>query len=166
MATEFQDFLRQRTAGSGIKDRIRHRVEWLDAMLALRTEIVGWVSTSDSDQLIELIEYKIMRAESRLGVYDAYALKLRLDFDEVDILPVGRYSIGPLSGEVRGALAAIAAGDNSISGRVDISGRDRKYMLFRFGERPADSWYVVDKEVRASLFDRARLLTILQDLWS
>jgi hypothetical protein len=166
MPLDFQEFLKQKTAGSDIRERNRSRMEWVEALNRLHEQIRNWLRQADPEGLLEVVPYEIQRGESRLGVYDAPALKVRLNADEVDVLPVGRYAIGPLSGETRKALPGIAGPDGPAAGRVDITDGEHKYMLFRDSKVDPDRWFVLTEGAKLEEFDRARLEAILQDLWS
>src|SRR5947209_19782173 len=96
MSTRFQEFLRQRSEGSDLKERARRRREWLGALKSLLDTVRDWLREAEQDDLLELVPYEVERVEGRLGVYDAPALKIRSGTDSIDVLPVGRYAIGPL----------------------------------------------------------------------
>jgi hypothetical protein len=168
MPTDFQEFLRQKTAGSDIRERRHDQTEWVGALYRLLDQIEGWLHAADPDGLLEIESYEVQRGESRLGLYDAPAMKIRLDADEVAILPIGRYAIGPLSAETRQALLEVVGTEGSLAGRVDIANWDgeRRFRLFRDIQGDVDRWFAVDDRSAVSVFDRARLEAILQDLWS
>lgn len=166
MPIDFQEFLRQKTAGSDIRERNRNRMEWLGALGRLLDQIRDWLRAADPEGLLEVEAYEVQRAESRLGIYDAPALKIRLSADEVDILPIGRYAIGPLPAETQKALLGAAGTDGPAAGRVDITDGERKHMLFRNIKSNPECWFAVNDKSEVNLFDRARLEAILQDLWS
>lgn len=100
MLTSFQEFLRQKVDISALKDRNRSRMEWLGALNRLFEQVREWLREADPDELLEIVPYEVERAEKRLGIYDAPALKIRLGTNSVDILPMGRYAVGPLSLEL------------------------------------------------------------------
>jgi hypothetical protein len=161
MPTNFQEFLRQKTEGSDIKDRRRNRAEWLAALDRLYDQIRGWLHEADPEELIEIVTYEVERVERPLGVYDAPAMKLRLGTDSVDVRPVGRFSMGLLASQmINGHLK----GGGPAAGRVDITNGERKHLLFREVEGEEDRWYAVDDHSRVEPFDRHRLEAILQDL--
>jgi hypothetical protein len=86
MQTSFQEFLRQKVEGSDWKDRSRIRGEWLGALNRLLDQIRDWLKESDPENVLELITYEVERVEGRLGVYDAPALKIRLNTDAAEVL--------------------------------------------------------------------------------
>lgn len=166
MPTTFQEFLRQKAEGTSSRDRIRHRDEWLGALNRLFDLIRNFLRQADPDDLLEIVPYEVQRVENRLGVYDAPAMKIRLGTDAVDLLPVGRFSIGHLSVHSLGAsLGEIGEGD-TLAGRVDITNGERKYLLLRSMEGDQERWFAVDAYSGATLLDRERLEEILRDLLS
>src|SRR4051812_17764722 len=153
MPIDFQEFLKQKTAGSDIRERNRSRMDWLGALNRLNEQIRDWLRAADPEGLLEVVPYEIQRAESRLGIYDAPALKIRLNADEVDVLPIGRYAIGPLSAETHKALLGVAGTDGPAAGRVDITDGEHKYMLFRDSKSDPERWFAVTERSEAQLFD-------------
>ena len=101
-----------------------------------------------------------------VGLYNRPA-KIRLGINSVDVLPVGRYSVGPLSLELLKAIPGNAQrwGDFS-GGRVDITNGERRHLLLRGIEDGQDHWYTVGEPLSPAAFDRKRLEEILQDLLS
>ncbi len=166
MSTGFQEFLRQKADGSGVRERNRNRGEWLSALNALFEQIRDWLRAADPDDLIESVPYEVQRVEGHLGIYDAPALKIRLGAEEVDVVPVGRYAIGPWTAQSMKSLLGIEGTDGPVAGRVDITNGERKYLLLRDASTGKDRWYAVDEYSRAALLDQARLEKLLQDLWS
>jgi hypothetical protein len=166
MPTDFQEFLRQKSEGTGIRERNRNRSEWLKAVQELLTQIEDWLRAADTENLLEIMRYEVERVEDRLGVYDAPALKIRFGTDVVDILPMGRYAIGPFSARAIQSLRGAEGTDSPAAGRVDITNGERKYLLIRDISSGAERWHAVNERSEVFLFDRARLETILQDLWS
>jgi hypothetical protein len=166
MQTSFQEFLRQKVEGSDWRDRKRLRDEWLGALHRLLVQIRDWLNESDPEGILEYVTYDVERVEGRLGVYDAPALKIRLNADFAEVLPVGR-SV-PLPYYVQDQLSVPsnrqAWGDLS-GGRVDITNGERKHILLRSTQGGQDRWYAVMKDVTPPLpFDRACLEGILKDL--
>jgi hypothetical protein len=163
MPTSFQEFLRQKAEGTGIQERNRNRAEWLKALEGLLTQIEDWLRAADTEKLLEILRYDVERVEDRLGIYDAPALKIRLGTDEVDVVPVGRYTIGPIPAHVIQSRGT----DGPMGGRVDITNGERKYLLLRYNSRSGeDCWFAGNERLEVGLLDRGKLETILQDLWS
>jgi len=162
----FQDFLRRKAEGTDVRERNRNRDEWLKAINGLLDQIEEWLRAADAENLLEIMRYDVERVEERMGVYDAPALKVRLGTDEVDVVPVGRYAIGPLPAQAIKSLMGVEGTDGPAAGRVDITNGERKYLLLRDLTSGQERWYAVDERSKAVLFDRAYLEAILQDLWS
>jgi len=168
MLTDFQEFLRKKTEGSAWKERKERRVEWLGALNRLFAQIRGFLREADPEGLIEIVDYEVERVEERLGVYDAPALKIRLDTASADVIPVGLNSRKPLS--LMNLLAVPGNesrwGDLAV-GRVDVTDWERKHILFRSIQNGQDQWYVMMAE-KAGLtpFNRQSLEEILLDLLS
>jgi hypothetical protein len=121
MGVSFQDFLRQKSAGTNIQERNRTRTEWLKALRGLLERIEDWLRVADTENLLEIIPHKVQRSEERMGLYDAPALKIRLATDEIDIVPVGRYAIGPLPAQAIKSLIGVKGTDGPTAGRVDVT---------------------------------------------
>jgi hypothetical protein len=166
MPTTFQEFLRQKAEGTSSRDRIRHRDEWLGALNRLFDLIRNFLREADPDDLLEIVPYEVQRVEDRLGVYDAPAMKIRLGTDAVDLLPVGRFSIGHLSVHTLRRFQEENGVGETPAGRVDITDGERKYLLLRSMQGDQDRWFAVDEYSRAALLDRKHLEAILQDLLS
>ena len=166
MPITFQDFLRRKAEGTDVRERNRNRDEWLKAINGLLDQIEEWLRAADAENLLEIMRYDVERVEERMGVYDAPALKVRLGTDEVDVVPVGRYAIGPLPAQAIKSLMGVEGTDGPAAGRVDITNGERKYLLLRDLTSGQERWYAVDERSKAVLFDRAYLEAILQDLWS
>lgn len=166
MSTRFQEFLEQKAEEAGVRERHRQRSEWLVAIGGLLDQIREWLRIADSGNFLEIVPYEVERVEGRLGIYDAPALKIRLGTDEVDVVPVGRYAIGPLPAQTLNSALGIEGTDGPAAGRVDITNGERKYLLLRDGSTGQDRWYAFDDKSKAVLLDQAHLETILEDLWS
>ena len=115
MMTSFQEFLRQKVDISALKDRNRSRGEWLGAINRLLDQVRDWLGEADPDDLLEIVPYEVERVEKRLGIYDAPA-KIRLGINSVDVLPVGRYAVGPLSLELLKGIPGNAQRWGDLSG--------------------------------------------------
>jgi hypothetical protein len=167
MMTSFQEFLRQKVDVATVKDRNQSRGEWLAAINRLLDRVQDWMREADPDDLLEAVRYEVERVEKRLGIYDAPALKIRLGTNSVDILPVGRYSVGPLPLELlKGGPGDDKRWGDLSGGRVDITNGERRYLLLRSKENEHDHWYTVGEPPSPTPFDRKRLEEILQDLLS
>lgn len=164
----FQEFLRQKAGESGWKERIDGRAEWLKAIGWLFARIRALLQDADPSGILEIVEYEVERAEERLGVYDAPALKIRLGTASVDIVPAGRHAPKPIS---LMNLLAVRGNESSwgdlSGGRVDVTDGERKHLLLRSIQDGQDRWYVVmSNKAGVHPLSRESLEEILQDLLS
>ena len=168
METSFQEFLRQKVEGSDWRDRKRLREEWLSALHRLLGQIREWLKESDPEGVLEFVTYEVERVEGRLGVYDAPALKIRLNTDFAEFLPVGRSVHLPFVLQNQLSVASNRqAWGNLSGGRVDVTNGERKHILLRSTQDGQDRWYAMMRNVVSPLpFDKARLEAILEDLLS
>ena len=166
MSTGFQEFLRQKAEQSGVRERNRNRAEWLLALNRLFEQIRGWLRSSDPENLIDAVPYEVQLLERRLGIYDAPALKILLGANEVDVVPVGRFSIGPVPTEKVLSHLCIEGASGTVAGRVDIKNKEKRHLLIREVSTAQDRWFAVDGRSNVAPLDHPRLETILQDLWS
>jgi hypothetical protein len=168
MTTRFQEFLRQRSEGSDLKERTRRRREWLGALKGLLDTVRDWLREAEQEDLLEIVPYEVERVEERLGIYDAPALRIRSGTDSIDVLPVGRSAIGPVPVKHWQSTPGHDQKWGDLSGgRVDITNGERKYLLLRSTEAGQDAWYAVGDPGMAPIpFDRDRLEAILEDLLS
>jgi hypothetical protein len=166
MQTSFQEFLRQKLEGSNWKDRKGLRTEWLGALNRLLDQIRDWIRESDPEGVIEIVAYEVVRAEERLGVYDAPAFKIRLNTDDADVLPMGRFVPRPYSLDVHASQAFQPRSDFS-GGRVDITNGERRHLLLRSIDDGQDRWFALMRGQSTPIpFDRACLERILEDVLS
>jgi hypothetical protein len=164
--TSFQEFLRQKLEGSNWKDRKRLRTEWLGALNRLLDQIRDWIRESDPEGVIEFVTYEVERVEGRLGVYDAPAIKIRLNTDDADVLPMGRFEPRPYSLDVHASQAFHPRSDFS-GGRVDITNGERRHLLLRSIEDGQDRWFALMRGQSTPIpFDRACLERILENVLS
>jgi hypothetical protein len=169
MSTSFQEFLRQKVEGSNWRDRKRLREEWLGAVNRLFDQIQDWLRESDPEGLIEVVPYEVMRVEGQLGVYDAPALKIRLETEEADAVPMGRFVPRPraLLNVIGNPALQPRPDPYPNGGRVDISNGDRKHILLRGIVEGQDRWLALMRGQSSSVsFDRSCLEAILEDVLS
>ena len=166
METSFQEFLRQKLEGSDWKDRKRLRAEWLGALNRLLDQIRAWLKESDPEGILEFVTYEVERVEGRLGVYDAPALKVRVNTDYAEVLPMGRFTPLPLSLPLQSLLISDPQKWGNLSGgRVDITNGERRHVLVRSIEDGQDRWYALKMDQVAPVqFNRACFEAILEDL--
>jgi hypothetical protein len=166
MQTSFQEFLQQKVEGSDWRDRKRLRSEWLGALNRLLDQIQEWIGESDPEGILEFVTYEVERVEGRLGVYDAPALKIRLNTDFAEVLPIGRFTPRPISLEnllfIQGNRQRWG---NLSGGRVDITNGERRHLVLRSTDDSQEQWYALMMEQPVPVpFDRACLEAILKDL--
>lgn len=167
MQTSFQEFLRQKVEGSDWRDRKRLRTEWLGALNRLLDQIREWLRESDPEGLLEPVAYDVQCVEPRLGVYDAPAMKIRLNTEYAEVLPIGRFTTHPITLQ---NLLFIPGnrqrwGDLS-GGRVDVTNGERRHLLLRSADDGQERWYalIAGQAAIPIPFDRVCLERILEDL--
>lgn len=162
MQTSFQEFLKQKVEGSDWKDRKRLRAEWLGALNRLLDQIRDWLRESDPDGVLECVNYEVQRVEERLGVYDAPALKIRLNTEYAEVLPIGRFTPQPFA---FGQWLLDRYTDlHFTNGRVDITNGERRHLLLR-GDAGEGQWCaLIPGRPEPIPFDRTCLEAILEDL--
>ncbi len=162
MQTSFQEFLKQKVEGSDWKDRKRLRAEWLGTLDRLLNQIRDWLRESDPEGVLECVNYEVQRVEERLGVYDAPALKIRLNTEYAEVLPIGRFTPQPFA---FGQWLLDGYGDLNLSkGRVDITNGERRHLLLRSGEGEGRWFALIPGRPEPIPFDRSCLEAILEDL--
>jgi hypothetical protein len=166
LQTSFQEFLHQKIEGTDWKDRSRRRVEWLNALERLLDQIQEFLREADPEGLLETVPYEVQRVESRLGVYDAPALKVRIGTDSVDVVPEGRHATGPLLLQHLLLLPGNAQRWGDLSGgRVDITNGERRYLLLRSIVGDQDHWYAtMSNKIDLTPFNSICLQAVLRDL--
>ncbi len=166
MQTGFQEFLRQKLEGSDWRDRKKLRSEWLGALNRLLDQIRGWLGESDPEGVLEFVTYEVERVEGRLGVYDAPALKIRLNADFAEVLPIGRFTPLPYALQQMLSVPDNRRAWGSLSGgRVDITNGERRHFLLRSTDDGEENWYALMVDRIAPVpFTRACLEDILEDL--
>ena len=166
METSFQEFLRQKMEGSDWKGRKHLRSEWLGALHRLITQIQTWLGESDPEGVLECVAYEVQCVEARLGVYNAPALKIRLETEYADVLPTGRFVSLPYP--VQQMLAVEENRrywGNLTGGQVVITNGERKHILLRSTWGPDEVWKVLRMDQVGPVdFTKAVLEEILEDL--
>lgn len=106
--------------------------------------------------------YEVQRVEERLGVYDAPALKIRLNTEYAEVLPMGRFTSQPF--DFGQWFTDRYSNFNLSNGRVDITNGERRHLLLRSADGEG-LWYALMLGRPAPIqFDRACLEEILKDL--
>jgi hypothetical protein len=109
-------------------------------------------------RLVEIEEKWRKLREIDVGVYTAPGLVIRLEAQEVRVIPVARMVVGPdLSNGLIRADRAI--------GRLDLTDGDKRFLLFRSRNHPVDEWVVLEDEgYTFKRFDRQVLEEAMQSL--
>lgn len=136
-----QDFLKQRAdhlhASSSEKMKIQN--EWIQAVNRLLTQIKQWLKDADQPGILNIFEESVDRRESGVGVYEVHSLRIRLEAQEVCVIPIARNVLGPVS-----SSGTIHKGKSF--GRVDMTNGVSKFLLFRTEVEPSDRWIIVDED--------------------
>jgi len=113
--------------------------EWRGAVERLIQQIVAWLRDADTLRILEIQDDFHQLREVNVGVYILPGLVIRLEVEEVRVVPIARNAVGPMED----------IGGNRIGrtfGRVDLKNGGKKYMLFRIEREPIDRWVIVDDE--------------------
>jgi hypothetical protein len=167
MPTSFQEFLRQKVEGSDWRDRARHRSEWLGGLRRLIQQIEAWLRESDPEGLLEQVTYDVQCVEPQLGVYDAPAMKIRLNTDYAEVRPIGRFTTHPIA--LQNLLFIPGNRErwgNLSGGRVDITNGERRHLLLRSADDGQERWcaLMAGQATIPVPFDSGCLERILEDL--
>jgi hypothetical protein len=95
---------------------------------------------ADSQNILEFFENSIQLREYEVGVYLVKRLTIRLEAQEVHVIPIARNAVGPV------AASSGSTHRGKSFGRVDITDGVAKFLLFRTQVQPADQWVIVDDE--------------------
>ncbi len=139
-------------------DKKALQTEWTCAVRRLVQLIREWLADADQEKMLTIKEdYQEIR-ELELGVYTVPRLLIRLDSQEVALVPISRMVVGPnLSNGIIHVARAF--------GRVDLKSGDRKYLLFRSQIEPNESWVIVEDEgFTVKRFDRDSFEEAMQSL--
>ena len=158
-----KDFLLAKADEYGVRDRIRRRKEWLDAVRRLYEQLKTWMREADPEGLLDVVPYEVQRTEHGLGTFDAPALQVCFGPAELSIEPMSsgpsRYLFEVATGRDRSYTGEIAP---RFQGRVDISNGLRKYNFLREAAR-SEVWRTWDGK-RLEILDQARFEAILKEL--
>ncbi len=132
--------------------------EWIWAVRRLVELIREWLADADQEKLLTIKEDVQELRELELGVYTVPRLLIRLESQEVALVPISRMVVGPnLSNGIIHVARAF--------GRVDLKSGDRKYLLFRSQIEPNESWVIVEDEgFTVNRFDRNSFEDAMQSL--
>jgi hypothetical protein len=118
---------------------MKKRDEWIESVGRLLHQIEVWLGEADSGRILTYTRGHLPLREAGIGAYDVPSLLVELGAREVSIKPVARFVAGPLSST--GAIHIIRA-----YGRVDMSNRLEKYMIFRTEKELEDRWIIIEQD--------------------
>src|SRR6185295_6689793 len=107
MADQLTEYLRAR---QGPQPDMVARNAWLEAIRGLYANLRSWLSESEKEGLVKIVDADKAITERLLGTYDAPVLRLLFADQCVVIVPVARYVFGGV-------------------GRVDMTLGPRSFML-------------------------------------
>ena len=84
--------------------------EWVEALWSLIKQVKQWISLSPYSGRFKAVDLMVNKFEEPVGDYQAPMLVLTTDNTPIEILPVGRFAIGPI-------------------GRVDITNHKQSYSF-------------------------------------
>jgi hypothetical protein len=154
MMSTLKEFLKDRAEieRGRANEKLAIQQEWKAAVERLINQIFAWLKEADELQVLKIEEEWHHLREVSVGVYNVPGLVIRLEAQEVRVVPIARDVVGPVgdAGTVR----------RRSLGRVDLKNAGNKYMLFRT-ERDPDQWVIVDdvgylvREWNRQTFDEA-----------
>ncbi|WP_337173268.1 hypothetical protein [Paludisphaera sp.] len=158
-----RDFLHAKADEYGVRDRLRRRKEWLDAIGRLYQRLETWMREADPEGLLDIVPYEVQRTEQGLGTFNVPALLVSFGPEDISIEPM-------FAGPSRHLLDVAIDRDQSYQaevkppyqGRVDISNRFNTFHIYRKVGEP-ETWHVLDGRIPREL-DRDRFESILKEL--
>lgn len=91
-------------------ENLRIKDEWLLALKELMEQFKQWLSELQQERALRLEEHSVEKNEQYLGSYTAPTLTVIAAKCNIEVLPVGRFAIGPI-------------------GRVDVTNHKLSYTL-------------------------------------
>ncbi len=83
-------------AGEINPEDIRIRDEWVLALQEFMDQVKLWVSEAQLDQALQVTERTLEKNEEYIGGYTAPALTILAPRCNIEVLPAGRFAIGPV----------------------------------------------------------------------
>ena len=120
-------------------ERAKKRDEWVAAVDRLCNQIKEWLAQADAEKVLTVQGRSYERREEGIGSYTVSGISISLGPRHVDVVPVARKVVGPLS--TTGVIYVPRA-----YGRVDLSNGLEKFMLFRVEREPEDRWSIVGQD--------------------
>jgi hypothetical protein len=116
------------------------RDEWVGAVNRLNERIRIWLTNADPDHVVLGVrEFPYHLREEGIGSYEACGLIISLGRREVRVEPIARNVAGPHS--ATGVIHVSRA-----YGRVDLTDRLQKFMIFRVEKDPEDRWSIIEQD--------------------
>ncbi len=136
-----QEFLKQRAEhlSASFPEKVKIQNDWIQAVDRLLNQIKQWLKDADPQAILDVFEESVDRRESGVGVYQVHSLRIRLEAQEVRVIPIARNVLGPVS-----SSGTIHKGRSF--GRVDMTNGVSKFLLFRTDVEPSDRWIIVDED--------------------
>ncbi len=115
------------------------RDEWVAAVDALMTQILGWIAEADPNHVLTIEERTVAIREEMVGSYEVRALTIHLGIRSVRVEPIARGVLGPLD-------RTRPSRPYRVFGRVDLTNGLEKSMVFRQLEDGASRWFITDED--------------------
>jgi hypothetical protein len=139
-------------------DAMKKRDEWVASVGRLLTQIREWLGEADANQVLTIEEGQLTLREAGIGTYDVPFLLIELGAREISINPIARFVAGPSSST--GSIRILRA-----YGRVDMSNRLDKYMIFRLEKELDGPWIIIEEDgYRSQPFNRDTFESAFQTL--
>ncbi len=155
-----QEFLKRRAdhIRDAFPERVRVQNEWIQAVDRLINQVKEWLTAADPQNILEFFEDTVQPRESDVGVYLVKRLLIRLEAQEVQVVPIARIVIGPVT-------TSGTTHTGRSYGRVDMTNGVSKFLLFRTQVEPSDRWIIVDEDAYVTRdLDRGTFDAAMQSL--
>ncbi|WP_088254417.1 hypothetical protein [Fimbriiglobus ruber] len=139
MSTSLRDVLKQKSALYAAEAEKNKLVieEWRAAVDKLFNQLCDWLVVADPDRIIHHEYSQFGVTEPGLGRYQISRLDLRALGKWVGLIPKARKTIKRATPQQTGA-------PEQATGRVDITDESRRFVLYRFTQEAADTWFIDD----------------------
>jgi hypothetical protein len=139
--TSLKEFLKEQAENLRTQEpeRAKKRDEWVAAVDRLCNQIKEWLDQADAEKILTVQGRSHEIREEGIGSYTVSGISISLGPRHVDVVPVARNVVGPLS--TTGVIYVPRA-----YGRVDLSNGLEKFMLFRVEREPEDRWSIVGQD--------------------
>jgi hypothetical protein len=139
-------------------ERAKKRDEWVAAVDRLCNRIKEWLDQADPEKVLTVQDRPYEIREEGIGTYKVSGISISLGPRHVDVEPVARNVMGPLS--TTGVIYVSRA-----YGRVDLSNGLEKFMVFRVEKEPEDRWSIIGQDrPLMELLDQSTFEAALQSL--